>query len=86
MKKEDQKEIKVLNHGFVRLVDMMGDDKRVCDAARVSYQNHEKDFDKMEDRGLIRYMMKHGHTSPTEQVDFVFHCKLPIFVARQMVR
>jgi len=79
-------EIKVLNHGFVKFVDQLGNDKRICDAARVSYQSHETDFDKTKNRKLIRYMLSHGHTSPFEQVEFVFHIKLPIFIARQMVR
>lgn len=78
------KEIKCLDKGFVRLVDFMGADVSVVQAARVSYGKGTKT--KNEDRGLIRYMMKHRHTSPFEQVEFKFHVKLPIFCARQMVR
>jgi len=81
-----QEKIKVLDHGFVRLVDHMGSDQRVCEAARVSYQNHEDEFDPKQDESLIRYMMSHRHTSPFEQVEFTFHIKLPIFCARQMIR
>jgi thymidylate synthase (FAD) len=77
-------EIKVLDHGFVRLVDAMGDDHRIVQAARVSYGAGSKGDDK--DKALIAYLMRKGHTSPFEQVVFTFHCMLPIFVARQWVR
>jgi thymidylate synthase (FAD) len=77
-------EIKVLNSGFVRLVDHMGDDDRVVQSARVSYGAGTKSV--REDRGLIHYLMKNSHTSPFEQVVFTFHIKAPIFVARQWVR
>lgn len=78
------KEIKVLDKGFVRLVDYMGGDARIVQAARVSYGEGTKTV--REDRGLIHYLMRHHHTSPFEQVILTFHCKMPIFVARQWVR
>ena len=74
----------VLDHGFVRLVDYMGDDAAIVQAARVSYGDGTKKTS--EDRGLIRYLMRHGHTTPFEMVEFKFHCKMPIFVARQWIR
>ncbi|MDD3732159.1 MAG: FAD-dependent thymidylate synthase [candidate division Zixibacteria bacterium] len=78
------KEFKVLDHGFVRLVDYMGTDESIVQAARVSYGKGTKKIS--EDRGLIRYLMKNMHTSPFEMVEFKFHIKLPIFVARQWIR
>lgn len=78
------KEFAVLNKGFVRLVDYMGGDKRIVQAARVSYGKGTKT--KRQDRGLINYLMRNEHTSPFEQVILTFHCKMPIFVARQWVR
>ncbi len=77
-------EIKVLNHGFVRLVDYMGGDERIVQAARVSYGSGTKTV--RQNKGLIFYLMSHAHTSPFEQVVLTFHCKMPIFVARQWVR
>ena len=77
-------EIKCLDKGFVRLVDYMGDDDAIVQAARVSYGKGTKSV--REDRGLIRYLMRHRHTSPFEMVEFKFHVKLPIFVARQWIR
>lgn len=77
-------EIKVLDKGFVRMVDYMGSDSRIVQSARVSYGAGTKTV--RQDRGLIHYLMKHRHTSPFEQVHFTFHCKMPIFVARQWVR
>lgn len=77
-------EIKVLDHGFVRLVDYLGGDQRIVQAARVSYGAGTKSV--RQDRGLIHYLMKHEHTSPFEQVVLTFHAKMPIFVARQWVR
>lgn len=74
----------VLNHGFVALVDYMGDDAAVVQAARVSYGAGTKTVN--EDRGTLRYMMRHNHTSPFEMVELKFHVKLPIFVARQLIR
>lgn len=78
------KEFKVLNHGFVRLVDYMGGDESIVQAARVSYGKGTKTVS--EDRTLIRYLMRHQHTTPFEMVEFKFHIKLPIFVARQWIR
>lgn len=78
------KEIKCLDKGFVRLVDYMGDDSSIVQAARVSYGKGTKT--KRADRELIRYLMRHRHTSPFEMVEFKFHVKLPIFVARQWIR
>ena len=77
-------EIKVLDKGFVRMVDYMGGDERIVQAARVSYGSGTKSY--RQDRGLIHYLMKHWHTSPFEQVQLTFHTKMPIFVARQWVR
>src|ERR1044072_5659040 len=74
----------VLDKGHVRLVDYMGDDSSIVKAARVSYQDGTKSV--REDAGLIDYLMRHQHTSPFEMVEFVFDVKLPIFVARQLVR
>ena len=76
--------IRVLDRGFVRLVDVMGDDTSIVQAARVSYGKGTKRV--REDRGLINYLMRHFHTTPFEMVEFKFHCKMPIFVARQWVR
>ncbi len=77
-------EIPVLDKGFVRLVDYMGGDARIVQAARVSYGAGTKSF--REDRALIHYLMRNRHTSPFEQVILTFHAKMPIFVARQWVR
>ena len=76
--------VKVLDHGFVKLVDHMGDDSSIVQAARVSYGKGTKQVN--EDRGLIRYLLRHAHTTPFEMVEFKFHCKMPIFVARQWIR
>jgi len=78
------KEFRVLNKGFVRLVDYLGGDERIVQAARVSYGKGTKSV--REDKGLINYLMSHEHTSPFEQVILTFHCKMPIFVARQWIR
>ncbi len=78
------KEIPVLDKGFVRLVDYMGSDDRIVQSARVSYGAGTKSF--REDKGLIDYLMRNRHTSPFEQVILTFHTKMPIFVARQWVR
>ena len=78
------KEIKVLDHGFVRLVDYMGSDARIVQTARVSYGEGTKTL--REDAGLIDYLLRHEHTSPFEHVVFEFHAKMPIFVARQWIR
>ena len=78
------KEFKVLDHGFIRLVDYMGTDESIVQAARVSYGKGTRKVS--EDRGLIRYLMKNAHPSPFEMVELKFHVKLPIFVARQWIR
>ena len=76
--------IKCLDKGFVRLVDCMRGDDGIVQAARVSYGKGTSKVS--QDRGLIRYLMRHRHTTPFEMVEFKFHCKMPIFVARQWVR
>ena len=76
--------IKCLDKGFVRLVDLMGGDDAIVQSARVSYGKGTSKVS--QDRGLIRYLMRHRHTTPFEMVEFKFHCKMPIFVARQWVR
>jgi thymidylate synthase (FAD) len=73
-----------LDHGFVRVVDYMGDDAAVVQAARVSYGRGTRKL--REDRGLIRYLMRHRHTTPFEMCELKLHVKLPIFVARQWIR
>ena len=78
------REFRVLNKGFVRLVDYLGGDARIVQAARVSYQEGTKTV--REDGALIDYLVRHKHTSPLEQVVLTFHLKLPIFVARQWLR
>nr|WP_234896420.1 FAD-dependent thymidylate synthase [Sinorhizobium meliloti] len=78
------KTIPVLDHGFIRVVDYMGDDAAVVQAARVSYGRGTKKVS--EDRGLIRYLMRHSHTTPFEMAEIKIHVKLPIFVARQWIR
>lgn len=77
-------EIRVLDKGFVRLVDYMGGDERIVQAARVSYGAGTRTV--REDRGLINYLLRNRHTSPFEQVMLTFHLKMPIFVARQWLR
>jgi thymidylate synthase (FAD) len=76
--------ILVLDHGFVRVVDYMGDDAAVVQAARVSYGKGTRKVS--EDRGLINYLMRHRHTTPFEMCEIKYHVKLPIFVARQWIR
>ena len=76
--------IKCLDKGFVRLVDSMGGDDAIVQSARVSYGKGTRKVS--QDRGLIRYLMRHRHTTPFEMLEFKFHCKMPIFVARQWVR
>ena len=76
--------IKCLDKGFVRLVDSMGGDDAIVQSARVSYGKGTSKVS--QDRGLIRYLMRHRHSTPFEMVEFKFHCKMPIFVARQWVR
>ena len=74
----------VLDHGFVRVVDYMGDDSAIVQAARVSYGKGTKKVS--EDAGLIRYLMRHWHSTPFEMCEIKYHVKLPIFVARQWIR
>ena len=76
--------IHCLDHGFVRCVDYMGDDGAIVQAARVSYGKGTKAV--REDRGLLRYLLRHRHTSPFEMCEIKLHCKMPIFVARQWIR
>jgi thymidylate synthase (FAD) len=76
--------IPVLDHGFVRVIDYMGDDSAVVQAARVSYGKGTKAV--REDRGLIRYLLRHRHTTPFEMCEIKYHVKLPVFVARQWIR
>ena len=76
--------VPVLDHGFVRVIDYMGDDAAVVQAARVSYGKGTKKV--TEDRGLIHYLMRHRHTTPFEMCEIKYHVKLPIFVARQWIR
>ncbi|MDR0998168.1 MAG: FAD-dependent thymidylate synthase [Treponema sp.] len=78
------KEYPVLDKGFVRLVDYLGGDQRVVQAARVSYGEGARAY--REDAALIDYLLRHEHTSPFEQVILSFHVKLPVFVARQWIR
>jgi thymidylate synthase (FAD) len=75
---------RVLDHGFVRVVDYMGDDAAIVQAARVSYGAGTKAT--RDDRGLVRYLMRHRHTTPFEMCELKLHVKLPIFVARQWIR
>lgn len=74
----------LLDHGFIRVIDYMGDDAAVVQAARVSYGRGTKKVS--EDRGLINYLMRHWHTTPFEMAEIKVHVKLPIFVARQWIR
>ncbi|KFE36615.1 FAD-dependent thymidylate synthase [Thioclava atlantica] len=74
----------VLDHGLVRVIDYMGDDAAICQAARVSYGRGTKAVSN--DTGLIRYLMRHWHSTPFEMCEVKFHVKLPVFVARQWIR
>src|SRR5215813_13213037 len=74
----------VLDHGFVRVIDYMGDDGAIVQAARVSYGRGTRRVS--EDRGLIGYLMRHRHSTPFEMCEIKYHVKLPIFVARQWIR
>ena len=76
--------IPVLDHGFIRVIDYMGDDDAVVQAARVSYGKGTKKL--TEDQALINYLMRHRHSTPFEMCELKFHIKLPIFVARQWIR
>jgi len=80
----DSRYTQVLDKGFVGLIDYMGDDAAIVQAARVSYGAGTKSVN--EDRGLIRYLMRNSHSTPFEMVEFKFHLKMPIFVMRQHVR
>ena len=77
-------EIKVLDHGFIKVVDYMGTDSAIADAARLSYGKGTKK--NSNDKGLIRYLMRHDHTSPFEMCEIKLHVKMPIFIARQWIR
>ena len=74
----------VLDHGFVRVIDYMGDDSAICQAARVSYGKGTKAVSN--DAGLIKYLMRHWHSTPFEMCEIKLHVKLPVFVARQWIR
>lgn len=74
----------VLDHGFVRIIDYMGDDNAIVQAARVSYGKGTKKVS--EDKGLIHYLMRHRHSTPFEMCEIKFHVKMPLFVARQWLR
>jgi thymidylate synthase (FAD) len=76
--------VEVLDHGFVELIDVMGSDEEVENAARISYGKGTRKVSQT--RNLIRYLMRHKHTSPFEMCEVKFHIKLPIFVMRQLVR
>ncbi|HAE74992.1 MAG TPA: FAD-dependent thymidylate synthase [Alphaproteobacteria bacterium] len=78
------KPIKLLDHGFIRVIDYMGDDSAIVQAARVSYGSGTKKVS--QDKGLIHYLMRHRHSTPFEMCEIKFHVKLPIFVARQWIR
>ena len=75
---------KVLDHGFVRVVDYMGDDSSIVQSARVSYGKGTKKVST--DSGLIKYLMRHWHSTPFEMCEIKYHVKLPIFIARQWIR
>ncbi|MEL0246671.1 MAG: FAD-dependent thymidylate synthase [Alphaproteobacteria bacterium] len=78
------KPFKVLDHGFVRVIDYMGDDSSIVQAARVSYGKGTKKLN--QDKNLINYLLSHRHTTPFEMNEIKFHIKLPIFIARQWIR
>lgn len=78
------KPLPVLDHGFIRVIDYMGNDAAITQAARISYGAGTKKIN--EDTGLIRYLMRHKHTSPFEMCEIKLHIKLPIFIARQWIR
>ncbi|WP_187430462.1 Flavin-dependent thymidylate synthase [Roseobacter fucihabitans] len=84
MEKHLYKAQPVLDHGFVRVIDYMGDDAAICQAARVSYGKGTKSV--QNDEGLIRYLMRHWHSTPFEMCEIKLHVKLPVFVARQWIR
>ena len=76
--------ISVLDHGFIRVIDYMGDDSSIVQSARVSYGKGTKKVST--DEGLIRYLMRHWHSTPFEMCEIKYHVKLPIFIARQWIR
>ncbi|HUF87218.1 MAG TPA: FAD-dependent thymidylate synthase [Thermohalobaculum sp.] len=76
--------VPVLDHGFIRVIDYMGDDAAIVQAARVSYGQGTRQA--RDDSGLIRYLMRHWHSTPFEMCEIKFHVKLPVFVARQWIR
>ena len=78
------KPIEVLDHGFIRVIDYMGDDSAIVQSARVSYGKGTKKISN--DKGLIKYLMRHRHSTPFEMCEIKFHIKLPIFIARQWIR
>ncbi|QFI15006.1 FAD-dependent thymidylate synthase (plasmid) [Borrelia sp. CA_690] len=78
-----KKEYKILDNGFLKLIDFMGNDKRIVESARISYRGESV---KRKDEELIDYLIRNEHTSPFEQVVFIFHVKAPIFIARQWMR
>ena len=78
------KSFKVLDHGFIRVIDYMGDDSSIVQAARVSYGKGTKKLN--QDKSLINYLISHRHSTPFEMNEIKFHIKLPIFVARQWIR
>lgn len=80
------KEHKVLDKGFVRLVDYMGSDNSIVQAARVSYNANNKEHTQESDAKLLNYLMKHQHTSPFEMCEITLHIKAPLFIARQWMR
>ena len=78
------KPIEVLDHGFIRVIDYMGDDSSIVQSARVSYGKGTKKISN--DKGRIKYLMRHRHSTPFEMCEIKFHIKLPIFIARQWIR
>ena len=78
------KAIPILDHGFIRVIDYMGDDRSIVQAARDSYGKGTKKVNT--DTGLIKYLMRHWHSTPFEMCEIKYHVKLPIFIARQWIR
>ena len=78
------KSFKILDHGFVRVIDYMGNDSSIVQSARVSYGKGTKQVST--DSGLIKYLMRHWHSTPFEMCEIKYHVKLPIFIARQWIR
>ena len=84
IRKNSLRSTTVLDHGFVRVVDYMGDDSSIVQSARVSYGKGTKKVST--DEGLIKYLMRHWHSTPFEMCEIKYHVKLPIFIARQWIR